>query len=334
MLAETKLLTLDEIKATANRLKGIIEATPTIKSQNLSNNEQEIFLKCENLQRTGSFKIRGAFNKLANLTNEEKAKGVIASSAGNHAQGVALSAQLMGIKSVICMPATAPQTKVTNTKNYGAEVVLNGQVYDDAYNKAIELQKEFGYTFVHPFDDERVIAGQATIALEILRDIDNVDAIVVPVGGGGLLSGIAIAAKALKPNIKIYGVQTVSVPACALSFKNGKLQPLGDCPPTLADGIAVKKPGGKTFEILQKMMDDIVIVTEKEIMDAVYFLIEKQHIVSEGAGAVSTAAVLSRKLPIHKRTVLVVSGGNIDMSRVSLIMDEEIKRTIAGIKSV
>jgi threonine dehydratase len=318
------MIVLEDVRKAAALLKPIIEKTPVIKSWSMSSSGQSIFLKLENLQRTGSFKIRGAYNKIASLTDEERRRGVIASSAGNHAQGVALSASLFKMPAVICMPATAPQAKIENTRAYGAEVVLNGSVYDDAYAKAVALQKERGYTFIHPFDDDKVIAGQGTIALELFESLDDIDAIIAPIGGGGLLSGIAVTAKALKPSVKIIGVQSASAASMVACLQNDKVAPISSAV-TMADGIAVKCPGTRTFKILKEYMDDIVTVSEEEIAAAVFFLIEKHHIIAEGAGAVATAALLAHKIPKNlKRAVLMVSGGNIDISRISAILDDRI----------
>lgn len=258
--------------------------------------DEGVYIKSENLQLTGSFKLRGAYYKIHSLTAEEKSKGVIACSAGNHAQGVALSATMSGIKSIICMPAGAPLAKVEATKGYGAEVVLVPGVYDDAYAKAVELTKEHGYTFAHPFNDERVIAGQGTIGLEILYQLPDVDTVVVPIGGGGLISGVAYAIKAIKPDCKVIGVQAAGAPSMYVSRKNGEPTELASVS-TIADGIAVKKPGDLTFEICSKYVDEIVTVTEDEIASAILSLMENQKTVSEGAGAVSVAAVMFGKVP-------------------------------------
>ena len=269
---------------------------------------------------TGSFKVRGSYYKISRLTPQEKAKGVIACSAGNHAQGVALAAAKNGIKSVICLPDGAPISKVEATKSYGAEVCLVPGVYDDAYNKALELQKEKGYTFVHPFDDEDVIAGQGTIALEILNAMNDLDAIVVPVGGGGLISGVAFAAKQLKPSIKVYGVQAQGAPSMANSVHDKKIERL-DSVKTIADGIAVKEPGKNTFELCSKYVDEIVTVNDDEISTAILTLMEQQKMVAEGAGAVSVAAVMFNKIPVQgKKVCCIVSGGNIDVTILSRVI--------------
>ena len=280
----------------------------------------EVYLKPENLQHTGSFKLRGAYYKISQLSPEEKAKGVIASSAGNHAQGVALGATHNGIKSIICLPAGAPISKIEATKALGAEVCLVPGVYDDAYAKALELQKEHGYTLVHPFDDPLVIAGQGTIGLEIIKEMDDVDAVIVPIGGGGLISGVAFALKTLKPNIEVYGVQAEGAPSMAESIERDERIRL-DAVSTIADGIAVKEPGINTFEMVKKYVDKIVTVTDDEVAAAILYLIEKQKLVSEGAGATPMAAVLFHKLPLKgKKVVCLVSGGNIDVTSLNRVI--------------
>lgn len=307
------MLELSEIYNASRVLKGVARRTPLMFASRL-NEEAKINLKCENLQNTGSFKLRGAYYKISQLTDEEKSRGVIACSAGNHAQGVALGASRNGIKSIICLPAGAPLSKVEATKGYGAEVCLVPGVYDDAYAKAIELRDANGYTFVHPFDDEKVIAGQGTIGLEILEDMPEVEAIIVPIGGGGLISGVAFAVKQLRPDVKVYGVQSEGAPSMYNSLKEGKRVHL-DSVKTIADGIAVKEPGPNTFELIQKYVDEVVTVSEDEIAAAILALMEQKKLVAEGAGAVSVAAAMFNKVPIKgKNVVCVVSGGNIDVS--------------------
>lgn len=310
-------VTLQDIKDAKETIKDIVKKTDILESAKLSAmTGANVFYKCENLQKTGSFKLRGACNKIANLTDEEKVNGVIASSAGNHAQGVALGAKMTGIKATIVMPATAPLAKVTATKGYGAEVVLNGLVYDDAYAKAVELQKETGATFLHPFDDKYVIAGQGTIGLEILEQLDgNVDTIVCPIGGGGIIAGIAVAAKGINPNIKIVGVQTANIPSMQESIKNGEVTTAFKST-TIADGIAVKTPGNVTFEIIKELVDEVIVVEEDEIAQGMLFLMENQKVVAEGSGAVSTAALLSGKYVPQKdeNVVCIISGGNVDVN--------------------
>lgn len=314
---------LEDVKKAEEVLKPIVKKTPLQESKKLSEKTgANVYYKCENLQKTGSFKIRGACNKIANLTDEEKSHGVIASSAGNHAQGVALGAQMTGIKATIAMPETAPLAKVTATKSYGAEVVLNGAVYDDAYAKAVEIQKETGATFLHPFNDKYVIAGQGTIGLEIFDQLDGkVDTILCPIGGGGIISGIAVAAKGLNPNVKVIGVQTDNIPSMKVSKENGKVTTAFK-EATIADGIAVKTPGDVTFEIIDELVDEIITVSEEEISRAILFLMEHQKVVAEGAGAVSTAALISGKYVPQKdeNVVCVISGGNVDVNTLYRII--------------
>lgn len=304
---------ITEIFKAREVLKNVAVETQLVGPTNLSK-ECEIYLKAECLQNTGSFKLRGAYNKITFLSEEEKQRGVIACSAGNHAQGVALGATNNGIKSVICLPTTAPLAKVEATRNLGAEVCMVEGFYDDAYEKALELKDKYGYTFIHPFDDPLVIAGQGTIGLEILSQLPEVEAVVVPVGGGGLISGIAFAIKKMRPDVKIYGVQAAGAPSMKESLEKGERVHL-DKVQTIADGISVKEPGQLTFEICQKYVDEIVTVNDDEIAAAILMLMEKQKMVSEGAGAVAVAAVLFDKLPVKgKKVVCVVSGGNIDVN--------------------
>ena len=318
------MLTLDKIYHAAFTLKNIARTTDLLSSSSLKPNTH-IYLKTENLQVTGSFKVRGAYYKISQLTDEQKKAGVIACSAGNHAQGVALSATKNGIKSVVCMPDGAPISKVEATKGYGADVVLVPGVYDDAFNKAQELQKEKGYTFVHPFDDEDVIAGQGTIGLEILNQLENIDAVVVPIGGGGLISGVAYTVKSLKPQIKVYGVQAANAPSMFESLKK-KEQITLDTVSTFADGIAVKHPGDLTFDLVSKYVDEVVTVTEDEIAMAILTLMERQKLIAEGAGATAVAAVLSDKIPVdNKNVVCIVSGGNIDVNILSRVLTRGLK---------
>lgn len=320
------MLTIDKIFQASTVLKDIIRPTPLAKAYGIAPN-CSLYLKPENLQNTGSFKLRGSGYKIAMLSEEEKAKGVIACSAGNHAQGVALAATKCGISSLICLPDTAPLSKVEATKAYGADVCLVEGCYDDAYNRALQLKDEKGYTFVHPFDDEDVIAGQGTIGLEIVNEMDDIDAVIVPIGGGGLISGIAYAIKSIRPSIKVYGVQAAGAPSMYNSIKNGKIECL-DSVSTIADGIAVKKPGEHTFEYISKYVDDIALVTEDEISSAVLALIEKQKMVAEGAGAVSVAAAMYEKFPIAgKKVVSLISGGNIDVTSLSRVIERGLMRS-------
>ena len=320
------MLTLDKIYHASYVLKEAIRLTDMIQASNLSEDCQ-IYLKTENLQVTGAFKARGAYYKISQLSEEERAKGVIACSAGNHAQGVARAAQKYGIRSLICMPNAAPISKVEATKSYGAEICLVEGTYDDAHDKAVELQKETGATFIHPFDDEMVIAGQGTIGLEILEQLPDVDAIIVPIGGGGLISGIAYAVKSLNPNIKVYGVQSAGAPSMYLSMAHGQIETL-DTVNTFADGIAVKTPGELTFDICSKYVDEIMTVTDDELATAILALIEKQKLISEGAGAVSVAAALFDNFPIKgKKVCCLVSGGNIDVTILSRVIDRGLQKT-------
>lgn len=318
-------ITLESVKKAQENIKGVARRTPLFYSSTFSNKSgYNIYFKCENKQKTGAFKIRGAYNKIVNLSKEEREKGVIASSAGNHAQGVAYAAAAFGIKSTIVMPTTAPQAKVQATKGYGAEVVQYGEVYDECYAKALEIQKESGATFVHPFNDEDVIAGQGTIALEILEDLPETNAILVPIGGGGLISGIALTAKTLKPDIKIIGVQAEKIASTRASLEKGKLVTLNGIK-SLADGISVKTPGDITFEYMKKYVDEVVTVSEDEIAYAVFSLIETSKLMSEGAGAVALAAILSDKINISgSNIVALISGGNIDIAMISKIIDRQL----------
>ncbi|MDR1832361.1 MAG: threonine ammonia-lyase [Fusobacteriaceae bacterium] len=313
---------LNLIRQARKTIAGIAKKTPLIESHSFDFIEgANIFFKYENLQKTGSFKIRGAINKIANLSEEEKKRGVIASSAGNHAQGVALGATAQGIKSTIVMPETTPLAKISATKGYGADVVLWGQAYDDAYEKACELQKQSNAVFVHPFNDPYVIAGQGTIALEILEDLPGVDTVVVPIGGGGMLAGIATAFKAIRPEVRIIGVETENVPSMKISFDVGQMTTV---PPgvTIADGINVRRPGDLTFSLIRQNADDIVTVSEDEIADAVLFLMEKGKILAEGAGATPLAAVLAGKIDCRgKKTCVLVSGGNVDIPLIDRILN-------------
>ncbi|MDF2501191.1 MAG: L-threonine ammonia-lyase [Anaerosporomusa subterranea] len=313
------MLTLDRIYHASFVLKNVIRQTDLISAPNI-NPESKIYLKTENLQVTGSFKVRGAYYKISQLREDEKTKGVIACSAGNHAQGVALAATENGIRSLICLPDTAPISKIEATKRYGADVCLVEGVYDDAYQKALQLQEQEGYTFIHPFDDENVIAGQGTIGLELLEQLPDVDAVIVPIGGGGLISGVAYAIKSLNPKVKVYGVQACGAPSMLNSVEHGKLECL-NAVSTIADGIAVKEPGKLTFELCSKYVDGIVTVTDDEISTAILTLIEQQKLIAEGAGAVAVAAALFNKVPVKgKKVVCLVSGGNIDVTILSRVI--------------
>lgn len=313
------MLTLDNVYRASYALKSVIRKTDVIHAPKL-NKDSNIYLKTENLQITGSFKVRGSYYKMSCLSKEEKERGVIACSAGNHAQGVALSAQKNGIKAVICLPDGAPISKIEATKSYGAEVCLVEGVYDDAYKKALELRDEMGYTFIHPFDDEDVIAGQGTIALEIADQIPDLDVVIVPIGGGGLISGIAYTIKMINPNVKVYGVQASGAPSMYNSIKDGEIEELSSVS-TIADGIAVKKPGTLTYEICQKYVDEIVTVTDDEISAAILALMEQHKLVTEGAGAIAAAAAMFNKVDVKgKKVVCVLSGGNIDVTILSRVI--------------
>lgn len=313
------MVTLDKIYHAAFILKNVARKTDLIKATKLSE-KCELYLKTENLQETGSFKLRGAYYKISQLDDEEKSKGIIACSAGNHAQGVAMAASQNGIRSVIYMPDGAPISKIEATRQLGADICLVKGAYDDAYDEAIRIQQETGATFIHPFDDDEVIAGQGTIGLEILDELEDVDAIVVPIGGGGLISGIAYAVKHLNPDIKIYGVQAARAASMYESRLAGAPITL-DTVDTFADGIAVKHPGDITFEMVEKYVDDIVTVSEDEIAASILALIEKQKVIAEGAGAVAVTAVMFDKLPVDgKKVVCVVSGGNIDVNILSRVI--------------
>ena len=313
------MLTLDKIYHAAFVLKKVTRKTDLIRATKLSK-QCELYLKTENLQETGSFKLRGAYYKISQLTEEEKSRGIIACSAGNHAQGVAMAATQSGIQSLICMPDGAPISKVEATKQLGAEVRLVKGAYDDAYATALQLQEDTGATFIHPFDDDEVIAGQGTIGLEILDELENPDAVVVPIGGGGLISGVAYAIKHLNPNVKIYGVQAAGAASMVKSQQEGTPITL-DQAETFADGIAVKHPGDITYQLVEQYVDEIVTVSEDEIAAAILALIEKQKVIAEGAGAVSVAAVLFHKLPVEgKKVVCIVSGGNIDVNILSRVI--------------
>lgn len=315
-------VSLEDIQKAALTLKNLIVTTPVDHSSSCSKLlGHDIYFKLENYQRTGSFKIRGAANKIASLTDSEKKRGVIACSAGNHAQGVALSASLSHVKSIIVMPETAPLTKIQATQNYGAEVILKGQSFDEARDYAYQLAKEKSYTFVHPYEDEKVIAGQGTIGLEVYEQIPDLDLIVIPVGGGGLISGISIALKSLNPKIKVIGVQAAQVDTMYQLYKNSKVSHTPQVVSTIADGIAIKAPSQKMYDsFISQYVDDMVTVTEGEIAEAIVFLLERAKTVAEGAGAAALAAVLSRKVPLMKKNAILVCGGNIDLNIVSQVI--------------
>ncbi|MCM1285092.1 MAG: threonine ammonia-lyase [Acetobacter sp.] len=319
------MLTLDRVYKAKRVLQEVLRKTDMIPAKNLSN-DAEIYLKTENLQVTGSFKIRGSYFKISQLTEEERANGVIACSAGNHAQGVALAAAKNGIKSLICLPDGAPISKIEATKRYGAEVCMVKGVYDDAYNKALELKEQKGYSFIHPFNDPDVIAGQGTIGLEILEQLPDVDAVVVPIGGGGLIAGVAYTIKQINPNCKVYGVQAAGAPSMEQSVKNSEIETLPKVQ-TIADGIAVKTPGDLTFELTQKYVDGIFTVTDDEIALAILTLLEQEKLIAEGAGAVPVAAIMNGKIPdiAGKKVCCLVSGGNIDVTILSRVVERGLK---------
>ena len=319
------MLTLDKIYSARFALNSVLRHTDLIKTS--LREDCEVYLKPECLQVTGSFKVRGAYYKISQLSEEEKARGVIACSAGNHAQGVALAAQKNGIRANICIPDGAPISKVEATKGYGAQVTLVKGVYDDAYRKAVELQQESGATFIHPFNDENVIAGQGTIGLEILDELADADVVVVPVGGGGLISGVAFAVKSLNPRCKVYGVQSAGAPSMVKSLQEHKIQKL-DSVSTIADGIMVKEPGDLTYDLCSRYVDDVVTVTDDEVSTAILALIEKQKMIAEGAGAVSLAAVMFDKIDVKgKKVVAVISGGNIDVTILSRVIGRGLLKT-------
>ena len=315
-------LPLREVELAAKRLKNTIHKTNLEKSTTFSNmTGGDVYLKFENQQKTGSFKIRGASNKIAALVERGELKSVVASSAGNHAQGTAYASKVHGIPATICMPKSTPIAKVEATKGYGANVVLHGDCYDDAYSKALEIVEKEGATFIHPYDDLEVMAGQGTIGIEILEDLPTVDMILVPVGGGGLLAGVAACIKQINPRVKVVGVQAEGAPAVAMSFAEKKYIST-DYSRTIADGISVKNPGKKTVELINKYADDVVTVSESEISEAILHLIERTKQVVEPAGATTLAAVLSGKVDVKgKKTVCVLSGGNIDVSFITRIIE-------------
>lgn len=315
-------VTFEMINEAAKNLKGVIKETDFCYAEVLSERVGgQVYLKLENLQQSGSFKIRGAYNKMLYLTDEEKKCGVVASSAGNHAQGVAISATKLGIKSTIVMPKSAPFAKIFATRNYGGEVVLEGEIYDDAYQKALEIKEATCATFVHPFNDPYVIAGQGTIGLELMEEQPDLDVILVPIGGGGIAAGIAMAVKTINPNIKVIGVQTKNAPSMHQAVQDGKIGTV-KVTKTIADGIAVATPGDLTFPMIQQYVDEIVTVSETEISQAFLFLLEGCNLVCEGAGAVSVAAMLSNKVDLKDKKVgAILSGGNIDTNLIESIIN-------------
>lgn len=312
----------EEISIARERMKGIVHITPLDYSKTFSTlSQNDVFLKLENMQKTGSFKVRGAYNKVFSLSDEELKKGVIAASAGNHAQGVAYASQNLNVPCTIVMPKGAPISKVQATMGYGAKVVQEGKNFDESLAYAIQLQEETKATFIHAFDDEAIITGQGTVGLEIVEQLPDVDAIIVPIGGGGLIAGIALAVKEKNPNVKIYGVQAKACPSMKKSIMNNKLIAV-EAAPTMADGIAVGKPGTLTFDIVHKYVEDILLVDEMEIARTMLMLLERNKLMVEGSGAASLAALLYNKIPMtNKKVVPVLSGGNVDMNFISRIIE-------------
>lgn len=318
-------MTMEQIQEAARTLEGVVRRTDLMEAPRL-HPEGKLYLKPENLQVTGSFKVRGAYNKISRLSEEEKEKGVIACSAGNHAQGVALAAAKSGIPALICIPEGAPISKVEATKSYGAQVRLVKGVYDDAYQEARRLQKESGATFIHPFDDPDVIAGQGTVGLEIMEQLPDADAVIVPVGGGGLISGVACAVKSIRPQCKVYGVQVTGAPSMARALREKKVAPLPSVS-TFADGIAVKCPGQLTYDLCGQYVDEIVTVTDDETAAAILALMEQHRLIAEGAGAVSVAAAMFNRVDVRgKKVVCLVSGGNIDVTILSRVISRGLIR--------
>ena len=313
--------TIADVYRADKQLSGVVKKTRLIHSDFFSElSGNDVYLKLENLQHTGAFKLRGAYNKLSQLTDEEKSRGVITASAGNHAQGVAFAAQKLGIKAVICMPATTPILKVEATKAFGVEVVLYGDSFDDAAAHSRELQREHGYVYVHPFNDREVILGQGTTALEIINELKDVDAILVPVGGGGFVSGVALATKMVSPTVQVIGVEPENAACMKAALDSDRIVTL-DNADTVADGCAVKTAGDLTFAFCKRYLDEIITVNEMEIMSALLFLIEKHKLIAEGAGVLSLAAL--SKLPFKgKKAAAIVSGGNIDISTLSALIDK------------
>lgn len=323
---------LADVQKAHHAMYNVVHHTPLDKSVTFSNMAGcDVYLKLENLQKTGSFKLRGAYNKIHSLTPEERGKGVIAASAGNHAQGVAYAARMMEARATIVMPEVAPLAKIIATRGYGAEVLLSGTVYDDAFHRAQELEQEKGQTFIHAFNDYQVIAGQGTVGIEILEELEDVSAIVVPIGGGGLIAGIALAVKELAPHVKIYGVQAQGAPAMYMSKNAHTLKSTPDAV-TIADGIAVKAPGDLTFPIVDHYVDDIVVVDDEATAGTILMLLERAKLMVEGSGAIALAAILNHKIPAKGKVVSVVSGGNIDVNFISRIIERGLVKAGRRIK--
>ena len=320
--AITRMIGLSDVKAALGRIRDSIYLSPCARSETFSRlTGNSIFLKLDNQQRTGAFKERGALNKLLTLSNDERARGVIAASAGNHAQGVAYHAGRHGIRAQICMPLTTPLTKVSATRGYGADVILHGANYDEAYEEALQRSRRDHLTLVHAFDDDAVIAGQGTLGLEILQQQPEIEVIVAPIGGGGLIGGIACAVKETNPKVEIFGVQPARLPSMKVAIAEGhpvRLSPAA----TIADGIAVRRAGDRTLPLIQKYVDDIVTVDEEEIANAILLLLEREKTLAEGAGAAAIAALLNHKLPLAaKKVAVLVCGGNIDVTLLSRIIE-------------
>jgi threonine dehydratase len=320
--AAAPAVSLAEIRTAMDRIRESIYLSPCARSEYFSQlTGNSVYLKLDNLQRTGAFKERGALNKLLTLTTEERSRGVIAASAGNHAQGVAYHAGRHGIRAEICMPLTTPLIKVSATKSYGAEVILHGANYDEACEEAVRRSQQFGMTFVHPFDDEVVIAGQGTMGLEILQQVPDIEAVIGPIGGGGLIAGVACAVKATNAHVRVIGVQPARLPSMKVAIAEGHPVTLSPAA-TIADGIAVRRAGEKTLPLIQKYVDDIVTVDEEEIANAILLLLEREKTLAEGAGAAAIAALINRKTPLSgKKIAVLVCGGNIDVSLLSRIME-------------
>lgn len=306
------------------RLNGHVHRTPLVHSNTFSRMTGcDVYLKLENLQKTGAFKVRGALNKISRLTPAERERGVVTASAGNHAQGVALAAMQSGIASTVVMPVGAPEAKIQATKEYGSAVVLHGNQYDEAFDRAKQIAEQDGAILVHAFDDAHVIAGQGTVGIEILDDLPDVDAILVPVGGGGLIGGIALAAKTVRPNIRVIGVQPEAASSGMLSWRSGELRRVED-PRSIADGLLVKRPGNLTLDLMLRYVDDFVLVSEEEIRTAMVYFLERAKLLVEGAGAVCLAALLARNLGLDgRRVALVVSGGNVDLRRWAALIAQQ-----------
>ncbi|WP_156288970.1 threonine ammonia-lyase [Oceanobacillus salinisoli] len=316
------MVSLEKIAEAHKRMKGIVHQTTLDYSRTFSDQvDNEVFLKLENLQKTGSFKVRGSYNKLISLKKDELQNGVVAASAGNHAQGVAYASTMLGIPCTIVMPTGAPLSKVQATKEYGAKVILHGNVFDEALDYALDLKNKTGAAFIHAFDDDDIITGQGTVGIEIIDQLPDVDAIVCPIGGGGLIAGIAAAVKEKNPSIQVYGVEASACPSMVESLKEDQLITV-DSSPTMADGIAVKRPGQHNFQLVKQYVDDIFTVDEMEMAQSMLMLLERNKLLVEGSGAASLAAMLSQKLPIkNKKIVAVISGGNVDVSFISRIIE-------------